>query len=344
MKMSAKKLTSESDVAVEKPAAEEPATEVPAEESSSQPQAEQEAPAVESEGQRAEPEPAAAEQSDTESDNEPSPEHEHLGLIREANAEARELEVEYLSDKESAKNSKKAWETSVSSLCKLIENPPRPLPLFDKKPAPTENKKPKSAAEAWRETPVEEIFSPGVCKIVHKSDIINLGGITDWTARDKQLVDLPGIGKKKAEDMENDLIKFWAAHPEYTQSEAETPTEAAESESDATDEPFEEVEDEEEIEDEIDYDADEHKSEGNATETAGDETTETKKLKLLINSRIKLIKDIDGYAGTKHSLMQHREMDIYALMDGEAVVQTDAGDLVTLEADSYIILEPTAAV
>jgi hypothetical protein len=77
-------------------------------------------------------------------------------------------------------------------------------------------------SESWRTVPLAEVLltAPGL-KQLAEAGIKTMGDMADFTANhsdfDDPLVGITGIGKAKAEKIQNDLDAFWAAHPEYTQ-------------------------------------------------------------------------------------------------------------------------------
>jgi len=114
-----------------------------------------------------EEEAGAEPEADTDGDKdeppiEPSWEAEALQKIKEARESVAEREAVYLTAKERAKDAKSAWEAAVDHLTEVIDSIHRPLPLFDwsaaKQETTTPTTTPVATDDAWRQTPIDELF------------------------------------------------------------------------------------------------------------------------------------------------------------------------------------------
>lgn len=63
----------------------------------------------------------------------------------------------------------------------------------------------------WREVPLTDLFDPtqATWKSLAKAEITTVGELADYTASNKQLVDIEGIGPGKAQAIEDTLLEFW---------------------------------------------------------------------------------------------------------------------------------------
>lgn len=61
----------------------------------------------------------------------------------------------------------------------------------------------------WREFELSEMFEGAVLKSLHAADIKTVGELHDWTASDKRLIDIKGIGEGKAQEIEDRMMQFW---------------------------------------------------------------------------------------------------------------------------------------
>lgn len=98
---------------------------------------------------------------------------------------------------------------------------------------------PASDPEAWRAIPLSETGIPAkIVQTLADAGLNTMGEMSDFMARGR-LTDIKGIGKGKAEQIENTLADYWVRHPEYTPNaepapapdaaEADTQTEPEES-------------------------------------------------------------------------------------------------------------------
>lgn len=77
-------------------------------------------------------------------------------------------------------------------------------------------------AGPWRDVPMSDLLPAdgAICKALTKAGLATVGQLHDYTASDKRLTDVPGIGEGKAGTIEERLIEFWEAYDE-PESEAE---------------------------------------------------------------------------------------------------------------------------
>jgi hypothetical protein len=171
---------------------------------------------------------------------EPSKIDEHLLLqqIQDAQREIDEQEEKIAAMKEDLKDENKELEALQLGLAKLIRqskadqqpnlfNQPPEAGDCEEQEGPTKDQEPASKlteaenSELWRQFPLERFTQFGLAKsviaklaeasppILTQGDLADYSkpGPTGWT---KPLVDIPGIGKGKAEKIEDAGIKFWA--------------------------------------------------------------------------------------------------------------------------------------
>lgn len=63
----------------------------------------------------------------------------------------------------------------------------------------------------WRDVPLGELFDPtkGIWKSLAQADLATVGDLADYTATDKRLTDIEGIGPGKAQEIEDTMLEFW---------------------------------------------------------------------------------------------------------------------------------------
>lgn len=67
----------------------------------------------------------------------------------------------------------------------------------------------------WRKYPIDDLqLAPSVAKALAKAGIKTVGDLADYTAADKRLTDLDGIGPGKAATIENRMLDFWKDNPD----------------------------------------------------------------------------------------------------------------------------------
>jgi hypothetical protein len=152
---------------------------------------------------------------------------EILRIIFESNRHVGVLAAAAEDAKKRAKIAKDDWESAADAHSRMERRmeaelyPDRqPFPLLDSKPAEA-NGTPAPAAAAnlnddWRRVSVHELteygnVTTGVTQTLCDAGIETLGDLADYTAGDKPLTDVKGIGDAKAEAICEALDGFWAA-------------------------------------------------------------------------------------------------------------------------------------
>jgi len=64
----------------------------------------------------------------------------------------------------------------------------------------------------WREVPLVDLFSGAILKSLHQAGLKTVGQLADYTAADKRLTDIQGIGPGKAQQIEDRLTQFWESN------------------------------------------------------------------------------------------------------------------------------------
>jgi hypothetical protein len=64
-----------------------------------------------------------------------------------------------------------------------------------------------------RDVPVDDLFSASVVEKLAGANIDTVGKLADWTASGRLLTDIDGIGEKKADDIQETMVDFWAKFP-----------------------------------------------------------------------------------------------------------------------------------
>lgn len=119
----------------------------------------------------------------------------------------------------------KLSEIEVGELSKLATKDGRLL-ISDAQEIPVEEKeKTKSpdhvpgtlkAEGPWRHTNLDLLFDPAktIRKALAEANINTVGQLADYTATDKRLTDITGIGPGKAEEIEERMVQFFADNPD----------------------------------------------------------------------------------------------------------------------------------
>lgn len=68
----------------------------------------------------------------------------------------------------------------------------------------------------WRDVKLDTLFEGSLLKSLKEADITTVGALSDYTAGEKRLTDIGGIGPGKAEKIENRMIEFWEDNPQET--------------------------------------------------------------------------------------------------------------------------------
>lgn len=185
----------------------------------------------------------------------PNPRHELEYNIREQQIKVADLAAAWARKQAAAKHAKKEFDLEVENLRDMqgrLEQGDYPLPfqgyvgdgLADGSPATSASlpgqqelplaesvtgpaagataADPETVDESWKLVPISELgLAKGIVKSLTESGLANLGALADYTAADKRLTDIDGIGAGKAEKIEEATLKYWAEHP---RSEAVTET------------------------------------------------------------------------------------------------------------------------
>lgn len=71
---------------------------------------------------------------------------------------------------------------------------------------------------AWRDVELSTLFDGAKLKSLKKAGLKTVGDLSDFTASDKRLIDLEGIGEGKAAEIEDTMLKFWEANPDMAEA------------------------------------------------------------------------------------------------------------------------------
>ena len=167
---------------------------------------------------------------DPEDEPMPEPTQAELDLeeIREVAREAAKAEATYLRQAEVAKVAKKGWEALLAKLQRLSLGAAEDYPLFDQ-PALADPvvSDPAPESEPWRDVPIADLgrfgLSPTIVAKLVDAGLGTIGSMADYTASEKRLTDLPGIGPGKAEKIEEAMLGFWASQPTSTPTAPDVP-------------------------------------------------------------------------------------------------------------------------
>lgn len=133
-----------------------------------------------------------------------------------------EKRMEMLEAQEIAKDKKKVYEAEVESLLSYINGLSQQYPLFDRQQPAGEPAAdgpdaaaPPAPEESWRDVPISDLgplgIPDGLLEALVEQGLHTIGLLADYTASDKRLTDLKGVGPAKAEKIEHALERFWAA-------------------------------------------------------------------------------------------------------------------------------------
>lgn len=85
----------------------------------------------------------------------------------------------------------------------------------------------------WKEAPLADLFDGAMLKSLNKAGLKTVGDLAAWSASDKRLIDIPGIGGAKAEQIEETMERFWESNPGAGDEWAESDEEATDEEEEA---------------------------------------------------------------------------------------------------------------
>lgn len=160
---------------------------------------------------------------------------ESITAIREANAAARKAEDAAIAAKEVYQTRKKTRDAAISELQRIIEEHTKPLSLFasaaetrakstetarpgvsgapdDESTGPAPTIDPGANTDAWKHVQLSAVpgLSGKLATKLAEAGLATLGALAGHTARGGRLFDLPGIGEKTAEKIEQALEDYWA--------------------------------------------------------------------------------------------------------------------------------------
>lgn len=69
----------------------------------------------------------------------------------------------------------------------------------------------------WHDVELSTLFDGQPLKSMKKAGIKTVGDLSDYTAADKRLTDLDGIGPGKAQAIEDRMLQFWEDNSQYSQ-------------------------------------------------------------------------------------------------------------------------------
>jgi hypothetical protein len=176
-----------------------------------------------------------------------TPSEAHDRQLFEIQAELADAAVEIAEAKAATKSAAKRFESLVERYAELKNSEPERLPLFDREtpkpkpatestssqpsdqpstettpatestPAETPEVTPEVDPNGWRSVSITDLDIPaGTAKLLIEAGIDTIGKMADFTATPNQrLTDVKGIGQGKAERIENAMIAFWAANPQF---------------------------------------------------------------------------------------------------------------------------------
>lgn len=161
---------------------------------------------------------------------EPSAAEKRLAEIVERNREGMALHDEWQEKAEAAKAAKKRWEAHQESTQRFIAGLDETFPLFDgaerkAPPAPAEPvvSDPAPSPEPWRAVPTADLgrfdLSPKIVEKLTEAGLSTIGQLADWSASEKRLTDIPGVGASTATKIEEALDRFWASQPKPAEPE-----------------------------------------------------------------------------------------------------------------------------
>ena len=145
----------------------------------------------------------------TETPTDPSGEldREHLARIRSAEKEVSKWEGKLGELKESVKLAQCNLREAVRDLREEIADGTGRLPF-------EEGDQAGGTGEAWRDVSVDELNLAGrLAAALVAAGLGTLGGLADYTAAEKRLTDIKGIGQAAAEKIEKKLDQWWEKNP-----------------------------------------------------------------------------------------------------------------------------------
>lgn len=74
----------------------------------------------------------------------------------------------------------------------------------------------------WRDFPLDKLFKGAIREALWEAGIHTVGELSNYTATDKRLTDISGIGPGKATQIEDRMLGFWKSNPDLDRTEAAT--------------------------------------------------------------------------------------------------------------------------
>lgn len=71
------------------------------------------------------------------------------------------------------------------------------------------------AAGPWRDHPLDAMFAGAILKSLKKAGIETVGALADYSASERRLTDIEGIGPGKAANIEERMLGFWSSNPQF---------------------------------------------------------------------------------------------------------------------------------
>lgn len=189
----------------------------------------------------------------------PTPAELALAEIREVTERVTEAWEKLLKARKASKDAKEAekdaqsvWEVAVTDQQSTIKGQSEKYPLFDRAYFQAKNQiaetakaiaaeKDKPADESWRKVRLDSLAIPSsTVKLLAESDIFTIGDVSNLQLKGLALTDVRGVGRAKADRIEEAIIKFWQENPKYTKPEP--PKAEAKAEPEPDDEPREDRE------------------------------------------------------------------------------------------------------
>jgi hypothetical protein len=155
---------------------------------------------------------------------------EILQRIEQAERAAQEAEGEVNGLRADLKEAKENLAGRIATVRRLSRSRLESHPLLDQT-----GQQPEPVNEEWRDkTPEDAGITGKLLEKLIEAGLDTIGKLADYSADGSLLIDLTGIGPAKAEQIENLMADYWAAHPEYCQ-DGETTVEAADEDEDDDD-------------------------------------------------------------------------------------------------------------
>ena len=152
----------------------------------------------------------------------PSPMDDYEARLDDATKRVARTALYHAKCDAESKHAKADAKLALEELQAIVNRGPEMYPLFDPpatsttttdtaQPSVVEASTDADSDESWRDVEVGELAIPtGVVNSLIEADLVTIGQLATFTASGKLLIDVKGIGKAKAEKIENALENFWA--------------------------------------------------------------------------------------------------------------------------------------